>query len=214
MRKIPLLVSGLLLGLAVACGGSKHQTATVTTAPAATGLSYTNPTSSGWRLVKDASSTSSRLVLNLVGPSGLLSRGAGFNLQAGAIHFGKFDETDFPIKDGGVYELKNIVSPTGNPPEAVLLAGGVKPGNLLTVGAFQKDRTVTAKDSGATLFQIALEFDGTANLSAGDAIPLSITKAKYMAEDIGGSDFNLSYEKIAKARLVDMSIALGTLVAK
>lgn len=215
MRKFCLLVQGLLIGLALACGGG-HGSSSPAQAPAkqATGLAYVDPTGSTWRLVKDTTSTPTLLVLNLVGPAGLKSRGAGFNLEAPAgVHFHRFDETGFPLRDGGVYELLNTDT-SGDPLEPVLLAGGVKPGNLLTVAVFQKDRRASAKDSGTTLFQIAIELDPSAHLHAGDALPLRITKAKYMAEDIGAFSVNPTYEMVAKAKLVDMPIAVGTLSAQ
>src|SRR5438046_6149298 len=89
--------------------------------------------------------------------------------------------------------------PGRDPLEPVLLAGGVKPGNLLTVGAFQKDRRADAKESGVPLFQIALEFDGTAGLQSGAELPLQVTRSRYMAEDIGAFSAVPTYEQIAKA---------------
>ena len=193
MRKLLLPLSGLLLGLAMACGGGSGGSSAPPSTPAKS-LAYTDPSGTGWRLMKDATSTPTRLVLNLVGPAGLMTRGAGFNLVAPAgIRFGTFPSadpvpdigvTDFPIRDTGVYELKNTDN-TGDPLEPVLLAGGVKPGNLLTVGIFQKDRRATAKDSGVPLCQIALELDPSHPLEAGASLPLSVVKAKYIAEDIG-----------------------------
>lgn len=236
MRRLVPLLAGLLLGVTLACGetavtqpppadtGAPPPPAPTLTPPAplapapaakATGLVYTDPSGTGWRLVKDASSTSTRVVLNLVGPAGLKSRGAGFNLKAPAsVHFGRFTETDFPVKDGGVYELKNT-APNGDPDplEPVLLAGGVKPGHLLTVGVFQKDRRASAKDSGATLLQIALEFDAAAGLTVGQELPLTLTKSRYQAEDIGAFSPSPTYEMIAKAPLEDMTVALGSLRA-
>jgi hypothetical protein len=238
MRRFTPLLAGLLLGLTLAaCGESKlpldppvdagtPEPLTPADPPpppaaAATGLGYTDPQSTGWRLVRDDSSTSTRLVLNLVGPAGLMTRGAGFNLQAPAsVRFGKFTETgsrvtdDLPVKQGGVYELLNT-APVGTPHplEPMLLAGGVKRGNLLTAGIFQKDRRASAKDSGATLLQIAVEFDAAAGLHVGDALPLSITKSKYLPEDIGAFSGTTTYEQITKSKLVDMSIALGALRA-
>lgn len=238
MRRFTFLLAGLLLGLTSACGETvvaPPPPADLGTPPAplvppastalappaappaakATGLDYTDPSGTGWRLVKDASSTSTRVVLNLVGPAGLMSRGAGFNLKAPAsVRFVRFTETDFPVKDGGVYELGNT-APVGelNPLEPVLLAGGVKPGNLLTVGIFQKDRRANAKDSGAPLLQIAFELDAAADLTVGQELPLAITKSKYQAEDIGAFSVTPTYEMIAKAPLEDMSIALGSLRA-
>jgi hypothetical protein len=231
MRRLTPLLAGLLFGLTLAACGKDEVTqeppeqltppppppppAVVPPAAKATGFTYTDPSGTGWRLVKDDSSTATRVVLNLVGPAGLKSRGAGFNLVApAAVHYARFPETNFPVKDGGVYELKNV-APSGplDPLEPVLLAGGVKKGNLLTVGAFQKDRRATAKDSGATLLQIALEFRAGDDLKKGDALPLTITKARYQAEDIGAFFPYPTYEMIAKAPLEDMTVAVGTLRA-
>jgi hypothetical protein len=223
MRTRTFLLSGLLLllGLSLACGGGSTAAPVVPAGPAK-GLAYSDPTGTGWRLVKDSSSTPTRLLLNLVGPSGLKTRGAAFNLKAPlSVQFGNFTETTWPIKDLGVYELWNTNPfpydgsvPAGSDPlEPRLLAGGVKAGNLLTVGIFQKDRRATAKDSGQPLCQIVLEFDATAGLKTGDAVPLTITKSKHMAEDIGAFSETATMEMLQKAHLVDMTIAVGTLHA-
>jgi hypothetical protein len=226
MRKLGFLISGLLLSLALACGGGSTTSPTAPPERPATGLAYTNPTGAGWRLVKDPSSTPTRLVLNLVGPTGLLTRGVGFNLQAPAtVRFGKFVTTDrvttdLPIQDTGVYSLLNHdprdlgnVPIPNDPLEPRLLAGGVKKGNLLTVGIFQKDRYQSAKESGRALCQIALEFDPAANLNAGDKLALAITKSGYLPEDIGELTVHPTPEKAQKGRLVAMPIALGVLSA-
>lgn len=232
MRKLSVPLLALLLGLFVACGGGSSSSSPVaTSAVAAQGLTYTDPTGTGWRLVKDPASTPGRLLLNLVGPSGLMTRGVAFNLQLpSTVRVGTFHvdipntdhSTDFPIRDMGVYQLLNTTPGLGwypytpgirSPLEPTLLAGGVKKGNLLTVGIFQKDRRESAKDSGQPLCQIALEFDPAAQLSAGDALPLVITKAKYMAEDIGAFSITPTQEMIQKANLVNAVIAVGTLHA-
>ena len=229
MRTLGCLISGLMLSLALACGGGSNPAKT-SAAPAATGLAYTDPTGTGWRLVKDASSTSTRLVLNLVGPTGLMTRGAGFNLLApvsvkyGTFHVdipGTTHSTDFPIADTGVYQLLNTDPrdpwtgdpiPT-HPLEPTLLAGGVKAGHILTVGIFQKDRRATAKESGVALARIALEFDAAAGLRAGDILPLTVLKARHQAEDIGPFSVQPTVAMAEKAHLVDMTIALGVLRA-
>jgi hypothetical protein len=201
---VALLAAGLLAG----CGGSSPS-------GPATGLSYTDPTGSGWRLVRDPASTSTRLVLDLVGPADLKTRGAAFNLVApAAVHFLRFDSTGFPVEPGTVYELLNT-QPYGlpDPLEPRLVAGAVKQGNLLTVGAFQKDRRATAKPSGATLFRIALELDPAAAAAKGTALTLQVVKARYMAEDIGAFDVNPTVEMSQKAKLYDMTIAVGALHA-
>jgi hypothetical protein len=145
-----------------------------------------------------------------------MTRGAGFNLVAPeAIRFGRFGPSAFPIEDAGVYELRNT-EPPGDPDplEPVLLAGGVKAGNLLTVGIFQKDRRATAKDSGVPLARIALELREGATLPSGEALPLTVTKAKYVAEDIGAFDWTATREMVEKSKPVDFDLAVGTLVAE
>ncbi|MCE1204052.1 MAG: hypothetical protein LWW79_05540 [Holophagaceae bacterium] len=220
MRKLGFLIPGLLLSLALACGGASHTTPPPTPPAAATGLAYTDPAGTGWRLIKDPASTPTRLLLNLVGPSGLLTRGAGFNLKApAAVRFGNFTETNFPIKDLGVYELWNTdpypydgsVAVGSDPLEPRLLAGGVKSGNVLTVGVFQKDRRATAKDSGHPLCQIALEYDAATALKVGDAIALTITKAKHIPGDIGAFNGNPTLEMVQKSVMQDMTVAVGVL---
>lgn len=225
MKKLASLVSGLLLGLSLACGGGSSTTPTTPQTPAS-GLAYADPTGTGWRLVQDAASTPTRIILDLVGPTGTTSRGAGFNLQASpGVHFGVFTETGFPINDTGVYELLNAGPSAANPNihsypyESKLLAGGVKPGNILTVGIFQKDRRFSAKDSGTALCQIALELDPAGSVKKGDALALAVPKARLIPGDIGAAgidgwastaEFN---DAQAKAHSVPISIAVGTLVA-
>jgi len=217
--RILLFPAGLLLGLLTACGGGSNP-APVTTGPVAvSSLTYTDPTGTGWRLVKDATSTSTRLVLNLVGPAGLKCRGVGFNLKgADGVAFASFDSAAF-AKDKGVFELKNVAPDPLSPPpspEPVLFASGVKPGNLLTVGIFQKDRRASAKSANQALVQIALSLDAAkaAGLAPGDALALTVTKARIMAEDIGDYTTDSVMALTLKAQLTDIQIAVGTLTAK
>ncbi len=223
-RIASMLLSTLLLGL-LACGGGSH-TATQSGPPAtppavpATSLVYSDPASSGWRLVKDSSSSARRLVLNLVGPTGERSRGVGFNLKAGqAVSFGLFSN-GWHANDLGVFQLLNYHRRAEFPaddPEPVFFAAGVKPGNLLTVGIFQKDRLIDAKAVSSPLVQIALELPTGSSLAAGDTVPISITKARMIPEDIGTVTQDGWYndaEVLAKSKLQDIQIALGTLKAQ
>ncbi|HJV22976.1 MAG TPA: hypothetical protein VJ570_09770 [Holophagaceae bacterium] len=235
MRKLSLLPLVFLIGLLVACGGGSSAPGSggTVSAPAgvpATGFDYVDPVSTGWRLVKDPASTPTRLLLNLVGPTGLKTRGIGFNLQApAAVKYGTFPmavpntdkTTNHPIKDLGVYYLLNTTPQLGwwpytpgvrHPLEPTLLGGGLKKGNMLTVGIFQKDRREGAKESGVPLCQIALEFNPSAQAVAGDVLALVIPKAQYMAEDIGQGT-ELTFELIDKAHLVKTQIAVGSLRA-
>jgi len=222
-----LLFPALLLGLLTACGGGSTNNPTPITPVTppgvpATGFAYTDPTGDGWRLLKDSSSTPARIVLNLVGPMGTKSRGVGFNLKApDSVTFGTFPN-DWHAQDTGVFQLLNYHRVGGEvpySPEPVYFAAGVKPGNALTVGIFQKDRMIDAKVVSKPLVQIALEFDAlkAKNLSAGDVLSLAVTKAKHIPEDIGTisadgvSDFA---ELITKSRVEVVQIAVGSLKAQ
>jgi hypothetical protein len=210
-RSLFLLPSALTLVLGLACGGSASKPAPQIEAPVpATTLAYQDPAGSGWRLVKDASSTSTRIVLNLVGPSGLKTRGVGFNLQAPAtVKFGAF-ASGMPIQDTGVYELGTAGGT--DPTEPLAITGGVKKGNLLSVGIYQKDRDQSAKDSGTALCQIAIVFDPAAQLAHGTAVSLGVLKAKAIPEDIGAVTDDL-WTLDQKMRMTELSIAVGTLTA-
>lgn len=213
-----LLPACLVLGLLTACGGGNDPAPVPGPSPVSS-LSYTDPTGTGWRLVKDSSSTASRLVLNLVGPAGLKCRGVGFNLKgADGVAFATFDGTAF-AKDKGVFELTNVAPDPLSPPpspEPVLFASGVKPGNLLTVGIFQKDRRASAKDVNLPLVQVALSLDAakSASLRSGDALALSVTKARIISEDIGDYATDSTTTLILKAQMADIQVAVGTLTVK
>jgi hypothetical protein len=156
--------------------------------------------------VRNQASTTTRLVLDLVGPAGIKTRGVGFNLKAPkGLKFGAF-ESGLPINDTGVYKLHSAASSDQSDP--IALTGGVKPGNLLTVGIFQKDRDQGAQDSGVPLCQIALVFDPGASLAQGEVLPLTVTKAKVIPEDIGAVDDD-PYFLDKKLNLVDIKLAVG-----
>jgi hypothetical protein len=197
------LVLSVFAALALAgCSSSSSSTPTQ--------LTYTNPTSTGWRLVKDPSSNPSRLVLALVGPTGTQVRGVGFNLQAGsAVRWASFKD-GLAIQDTGVFELRNSTPPVPDPYEDVLLGGGVMDKNVLTVGIFQKDRRVTAKDVTSPLLRIALEIDPTK--AAAGAVSLTVLKAKVIPADIGAfTDDPVTV--LTKAHMDPIDIAVGTLQA-
>ena len=72
------------IGLTVllACGGSSGGGSNSPTI--ASNLSYTNPTAGDYKLVRDASSTTGHLILNVVGPASTSLSGVGFILTADA----------------------------------------------------------------------------------------------------------------------------------
>jgi hypothetical protein len=207
-RSSTLLLLGALL--ATGCSGSSSSTTATGTARAATHLAYADPSGSGWRLVRNASSTSTRLVLDLVGPSGQRSRGVGFNLPLPVgVRAGAFDG-GLLLRDTGVYEL---LSAANDPGEPVALVGGVTPGRKLSVGIYQKDRARSAKDSGVALLQVALLLDASQPPPAGTTLALSVPKARFIPEEIGQVT-DETFLLDLKMRMVDAQIAVGTLTAE
>lgn len=235
------LISVCLVALLAACGGgddggdlsaadASTDAGALDKRPIAKSLSYVDPATTGWRLVKDASSTSTRVVLNLVGPAGQTARGVGFNLRKGrGVAFSTFANGAYAL-DTGVFELKgsnpNYEPYAGTDADPVLFVSApLKSGEILSSGIFQKDRTRVPKDLTKPLIQVALALaapesgssDSSALASAsrsGDVIGLAVVKARMVPADIGGlADFMLSPEVLAKAKMVDITVAVGKLVA-
>jgi len=228
-----LLTLLALSALVAGCGGGDatpaaapppQQASPTPPATAPTRLDYTDPTSSGWKLVKDVSSTPTRLVLDLVGPAGTQTRGVGFNLKRGmGLAFATFDNGGW-AHDTGVFQLKgsnsNFESYAGTDADPVLFVSApLKSGDVLSTGIFQKDRTNVPKDSTAPLVQVAVtlaDFSKTSvaavNAST-DPYRLRVTKARIVPADIGGMNFVLTVETMKKARMVDIQVDTGVITA-
>lgn len=188
----PLLALPALL-LLLACGGSRVGN------EASAGLLYTDPASGEWRLVQDPSSTPERLVLTLVGPAGLKTRGASLTLMAdpSQVRFLSFADGSC-VQSAGVY----TTTAAGRPDESrvlQLVVGGVQ-GGKLTVGVFQKDLREPAQDSGRPLFRIALA--AMPGLASGTAIPLLLRKASYVPDDLAAAQYRPQPAPVAVGRLV------------
>jgi hypothetical protein len=177
-----------------ACGGSSNSSVNT-----ASSLTYTNPTSDGteWTLVKDTqASTKTRLVLNLVGPTGSLFRGIGFNLKAdtGKVSFSRFQDANGVslgyMQDNGVFR---DLDDSSKPMACVASAAGVKT-DTLSVGIFQKCLRYTidsnyTQPTGSKNMNAAVDCSTTPVLQvalelAKDAMPgevsLSVTKAAFV----------------------------------
>ncbi len=213
------------LVLTAGCGGSPHSVTPIAPPPQPQALSYQDPSTGDWRLVRDSSSTATRIVLNLVGPAGVSTRGVGFNLQRGtSLAFGTFGSGAY-ANDTGVLELMgsnpNFEPYAGTDADPVLFAAApLPPGNVLTTGIFQKDRSYSAKDAAQPLVQVAIELvPGSPGISAdaanqSAAYGLSVVKARMIPADIGAPDFRLTPEAIAKAKMQDIVVTVGTITAQ
>ncbi len=132
-------------------GGTATATTAVTVKTIATALSYTDPTSGIYKLLKNAAkSTSTHLVLDLVGPAGSLS-GVGFYLSA--------DQTkvNWVIVDSGDTEkIKNSVFS-----DAIVKSKVA--GDVLQAGVYQKGTIGAISASSSTvLASVALDLKNTA----------------------------------------------------
>jgi hypothetical protein len=213
------------LVLTAGCGGSPTSITPIAPPKPPTALSYQDPPSTGWRLVRDASSTGTHIVLNLVGPAGVTTRGVGFNLQRGtSIAFGTFGNGAY-AHDTGLLELKggnsNFEPYAGTDADPVLFVSApLPPGNVLSTGIFQKDRSFSAKDATLPLVQVAIDLvPGSPGVSADAtnqtaAYGLSVIKARMIPDDIGAPDFHLTLEALAKAKMQDIQIAVGTITGQ
>jgi hypothetical protein len=191
-------------------GGSSSSGANLP--PKATRLSYADPAAvpAGWRLVADAASTATRLVLDLVGPSdGATCRGVGFTLESDpkAVRFGKFTDGDGRLlgyhADGGV--LRDLDA-AGNAQPVTLQASGVTGGKLM-VGAFQRSDDevfgaagTTPKDCSKVVLQVAVELDPALSAPPGQ-VPLRVVKARALGGNL----------RAAQRRMTDISVSVGTL---
>ncbi len=197
MKRLSLLLAFPVLALVLGCtaGNSTPQ------APAAQAMTYTDPvtTPSDWKLVKDPSSTPTRLVLDLVGPSdGTRYRGAGFTLRTDTtqVHYGRFpDYLGNPTAyhgDGGVFLDRDATGSWDVAPR--LQASGIK-GDRLMVGIFQDtdDQAwslawgspidgAKARTCSTVVLRIALELDASAHPGT---VALELLKARAIPENVG-----------------------------
>jgi Cornifin (SPRR) family len=177
--------------------------------PLAQGLSYSDPVAApgDWKLVRDAASSSTRLVLNLLGPAnGTKYRGVGFTLRAdpAKIKIARLDHEAY-FKDAGVFLDKDNA---GNDMAPSLQAGGVRDGKLM-VGIFQKTDEgfwgpqlgATAKDCSGVVLQVALDFDPGLLAKVGD-VPLDVLKARAIPEKV---------DTLASRKMVDVTFRVGAL---
>ena len=174
-----------------AADGSKLAQATVTV-PVAAGLAYVDPPATGWRFVKNtAESTASRLVLDLVGPSG----GAGYGVDATLstlptrARWAKVADTDTEHVANRAFHL-------GSGPQ--LMKGLPQEGSLL-LGVFQKGTSSPAVPYAGALVSVALELEADDTLASGATVPLTVLKAHALDATTG---------------LTPITVAVGTLVAE
>ncbi len=180
MRKITLIKWTLssfalvaLTGL-VACSGGGGGPTTPVTPPAKTiadRLDYTNPTGSGYTLVKNGSSTSTHLVLDLMGPVGTQGTGVGFYLSTdpAKVTWSKPASSDTVL-------ARNVLFDLGTAPQ--LMVGKANTGgDQLQVAFYQKGITKPAVNFTASSILATVAVDLKSNVPLG-AVSLSAPSGK------------------------------------
>lgn len=169
MKTLTTLSALLTLGLLVSCGGGGGGSTPPPTP--ATGLSYTDPASGNFKLVKNTGlSTASHLVLDLVGPAA--ANGNGFALflsvDSSKATWSKVASADVDYaQNGTVFTLG-----TGT----TIFKAKVT-GNDLQVGLSEKGNA-TGKALNGTLCRVALNLNTAAGLQPGAAISLTADATK------------------------------------
>lgn len=157
---LPRAAALALLALLAACGGSSHADPVY-----AKVLSYTNPTSTGYRLQVDpATNGTSRLGLQLVGPSGAQIQGLSFYLTCDPALVAWHKGATSPA-----YATAGTVLDLGGTPQAFVAT--VADGDL-QVGLFQASGTATL--SAAPLVTVGLDLAGS-RIPSGTSVALAPT---------------------------------------
>jgi len=191
MKKIQVsgvITSVITLACLLACSGGGGSKAPVY----ATGLSYTDPSGTGYRLVRDAGlSTSDKLVLALRGPEQVTGRGVSFGIttDTSKAAFVKVNTNDAEFVQNAAFEL-GATEPK--------LFKCVTDGGTLRVSVAQKGMTVPAQPLSGTLVRVALQLQP--NVTQNANIALSVTGDARVLPSSGSSE--------------PVTIAVGTLVAR
>lgn len=184
-----LALTGLL-----ACGGGGSNPPPPPPA-AKTGLAYTDPTTGTYKLVKNASSSGSHLILDLMGPSTGTAMGVTITLSTDTTRVTWVD-----IPDGGTTAalMKNGTQFNLGPGTPIQKAKAT--GNLLQATVAQKNPTAGASLNGA-LLQVALDLKPNLGLTPGTAITLAADTAKCQVLDGTGA-------------ISTITVSVGTLTAQ
>ena len=175
MTPMRSLLSGsafLTLAALLACGGGGGGSSTPAPPPTATSLAYADPASGTYRLVKNASSSGSHLVLDLVGPTTGTAMGVSINLSADTT---KVTWVDVPTGGTTAVLMQNGTQfnlGSGTPIQKAKATGAI-----LQATVAQKAPTAPAPLNGP-LLRVALDLKPGLGLAQGTAISLSADAVK------------------------------------
>ena len=155
-----LFLAPAVLALCLACGGTKQGS------QPDPGPNYTNPTTTGWCLVKNTPLSSGRhLVLDLVGPSGGSGLGVALNLDLGR----DSDKASWAkVLPSDPDFMKNVSYDLGAGSQAIK---AVVSNGVLRLGAFGKGLSTHPTPYTAPLIRVALDLKE--GLKAGDTVTIT-----------------------------------------
>lgn len=143
-RKPVTLLSGSALAALMACSGGGGTTPQPTPVTYATKLHYTNPSATSWRLELDSGQDTSRLVLKLMPPTGLVAKGASFFLSCDGVRTSWVSATA-----GTAFTL-------GSAPQIFKAKAGTTTADY-QVGLYQKSGTATLGPNAVALVTLDLK---------------------------------------------------------
>jgi hypothetical protein len=161
----------------------------------ATGLAYTDPTSGTYRLVKNAASSGSHLVLDLMGPGSGTAMGTSITLSADTTRVTWVD-----VPPGGTTATLMKNGTQFNLGSGLPIQNAKATGNVLQATVAQKNPTPAAALSG-TLLQVALDLKPGLGLPPGTTLTLSADGSKCQVLDGTGV-------------ISPITVAVGTLTAQ
>jgi len=170
MNKVTISACMASLLLLAACGGGGGETSGSgpDTSNYAKALVYQDPAATGFRLVRDSSSSDTHLVLKLLGPSGTLCKGVAFFVSTDASKVNWVH----PTGAAGSHVSPGSVIALGTSPQFLT---DKATGGVLQVALFQKGGSAATLGT-APLLSLALDLKGT-TLPKG-SVSLSLTSGK------------------------------------
>jgi hypothetical protein len=177
MKKLLALSAVLPLAGLMACGGGGGGSSPAPT-PTATSLAYTDPTSGTYLLKKDAASSGSHLVLDLVGPTAGTASGVTLTLNADTT---KVTWTNVASTDPANTLVQNVAFNLGAGTPILLARAS---GTTLMTTVAQKGLGVTpAALNGGVLLKVALDLKPNLGLAQGTTLSLTPDGTKCLVLD-------------------------------
>ena len=155
-----------------ACGGGGGSSTPSPVPTTAASLAYTDPATGTYRLVKNASSSGSHLVLDLLGPSSGTAMGVSITLSADTT---RVTWVDVPAGGTTAALMKNGTQ--FNLGAGLPIQKAKATGNVLQATVAQKNPSPAVPLNG-TLLQVALDLKSGLGLTPGTAITLSADGTK------------------------------------